>query len=112
MTEKKSVNSTLGFSFFPVISFLGINKHGKVELVSLEPKDEKCSLPSFEHKLGPDFLISNLDEEIHLYDGLFAIYKLSKTNFKWQQTAKLKTKLEMHGNSQFGNCKCLLSPHF
>ena len=71
-----------------------------MELVSLEPKDEKCSLPSFEHKLGPDFLISNLDEEIHLYDGLFAIYKLSKTNFKWQQTAKLKTKLEMHGNSQ------------
>ena len=42
-------------------------------------------------------MISNLDEEIHLYDGNFRIYKLSKVNFTWTQVAKLGKKLEKQG---------------
>ena len=83
--------------FFAAISFLGINHIGKIEIVSLEPKDQKCELPKFKYKITKNFMISNLDEEIHLYDGNFRIYKLSKVNFTWTQVAKLGKKLEKQG---------------
>ena len=54
--------------FYADISFVGINSKGKIEIVSLEPKVEKCTLPNFPVK-SENVLIRDLDESIYMYDG-------------------------------------------
>ena len=54
---------------FADISFIGVNSDGKIENVNLEPTDQKCELPAFTSRLFNGFTISDLDGDIHLYDG-------------------------------------------
>ena len=54
--------------FYAGISFVGINSKGKIEIVSLAPKVEKCTLPNFPVK-SKNVLIRDLDESIYMYDG-------------------------------------------
>ena len=87
---------------FLVISFMGINENGKIEVVSLSPEEEKCELTSpfgldKNHTLGSDYIIGNLDGEIHVYDGNFGIHKLSKDGHKWSLVANLNQTLKHFG---------------
>ena len=81
---------------------MGMSPHGKIEVVSLSPEEEKCELPSpfgsdKNLTLGSDYIIGNLDGEIHLYDGNFGIHKLSKDGHKWRLVANLNNTLKHFG---------------
>ena len=81
---------------------MGMSPHGKIEVVSLSPEEEKCELPSpfgFDKNqtLGSDYIIGNLDGEIHLYDGNFGMHKLSKDGHKWSLVANLNKTLKHFG---------------
>ena len=60
------------------ISFIGVNAEGLTEIVSLEPLEDKCRFANKSPNLGPDFMLSDLDGQVHLYDGFNGIYKLSE----------------------------------
>ena len=64
------------------ISFVGVNSKGKTEIVSLEPIEEKCTIPNFEAK-SKNLLIQDLDESIYVYDGNLGIYNMKSKNGSW-----------------------------
>ena len=82
--------------FLSDISFIGVNSQGVTEIVSLEPKDDKCRLKTQSPKLGADFMLSDLDGRVHLYDGFQGIYQLSKSG-EWEFVTNITKKLSKQG---------------
>ena len=75
--------------FYAGISFVGINSKGKIEIVSLAPKVEKCTLPNFPVK-SKNVLIRDLDESIYMYDGYRGIdfFRSCNVFLLWAFTAE------------------------
>ena len=88
--------NALNFGSYADISFVGINSQGKIEIVSLEPKDEKCTIPNFPVK-SRNVLIRDLDESVHLYDGHLGIHRFEHNSGSWKHVTNLKKRLSRHG---------------
>ena len=91
---------------FSDISFIGVNSNGLTEIVSLEPLEDKCRFANKSPNLGPDFMLSDLDGQVHLYDGFDGIYKLSKKGqwvFVTNITSKSTQRLSKHGALTFSD---------
>ena len=91
---------------FSDISFIGVNSKGLTEIVSLEPLEDKCRFANKSPNLGPDFMLSDLDGQVHLYDGFDGIYKLSKKGqwvFVTNITSKSTQRLSKHGALTFSD---------
>ena len=73
-----------------------MNSKGLTEIVSLEPKDDKCRLEKRSPKLGADFMVSDLDGRVHLYDGFQGIYQLSNDG-EWEFVTNITKKLSKQG---------------
>ena len=85
--------------FYADISFVGINSKGKIEIVSLEPKEEYCTLPNFPVK-SKNVFMKDLDESNYLYDGNLGIYTLENKEGQpfWRHVTDLQKKLPRQGN--------------
>ena len=76
---------------------MGINKEGKIEIVSLEPKEERCILPQKFPVKSSGFQLKDLDGSLHLYDGNLGMHLLHK-NGTWDHVTDLPRKIEKEGN--------------